>query len=241
MKRSMKLLALGVAVQLLADVVVGLRLLVLARRTRELPELALGIACVGLGGVGLPLALAVRAGLVGADAPGLWLAAALGVQNLACLALWIATWRVFRADSPAARAVVAVAGAALVLSIPGSAADAGVAYWIGWAARGGAFVWSTAEAAHYAHLLRLRVPLGLADPVVADRIRLWAISCAMVSVGFAVFFACRVQGLNPAETPAVLAVTSAIGLAAGATLWLAFVPTRWYRARIAARAERAST
>ncbi len=237
----MALLGLGIVVQLVADAVIGVRLLLLARRTRQLPELAMGACCLLLGGVGLPLSLAVRAGLLGAaEDRGVWLATALAIQNLACLALYVATWRVFRADRTWARAVVAVAAVALAISVPGSGADSGALYWLGWAGRGGAFAWSAFESVRYLGLLRRRHALGLVSPVVLDRFRLWSICCIAVVIGFAVFLVSRLQGLNPAETPAVLATTSLVGLVGGISLWLAFAPPAAYLRRVEARAAAAA-
>jgi hypothetical protein len=238
MIRSMQLLGLGVVIQMLADVVVGIRLLALARRTRQVPELGMGLCCLLLGGVGLPLALLVRSGALGPDERGVLLACALGVQNLACFALYVATWRVFRPGSKLARFGIGVAATALLWSTLGSTDDGSFAFWLGWPGRAGAFIWSAVEAAHYAHLLGRRVELGLADAVVADRMRLWALCCGVVSLGFIVFFVSRVYGMNPAETPALLVTASATGITGGVALWLAFLPPQWYRARFASRPAR---
>jgi hypothetical protein len=235
------LLGLGLLVQIAADALVGVRLLWLAWRTRELPELCMGLCCFLLGGVGLPLSLAIRAGLVaGPETRELWLAGALAIQDLACLALYVATWRVFRVEAEWARALVLVAGLLLAASVPSSGSDHGLFYWIGWGARGAAFLWSALESRRYLGLLRRRQALGLADPVVVDRFRLWSICCGAVVLGFLVFLGGRLLALNPAETPAVLATTSLVGLVGGLTLWLAFAPPAAYLRRVEARAARAS-
>ena len=98
-----KLLGLGIVVQIVACGVVGTRLLILATRTRQAPELLLGAAFLLLGVVGYPLAIAARAG--GDPSTGL-LTTALAVQNVACLCMYATTWRTFRADSRTAGVLI---------------------------------------------------------------------------------------------------------------------------------------
>lgn len=235
------LLGAGVLVMIVADTVVGARLLWLARRTRGLPELAMGSSCLLLGGVGYPLSVAARRGahLAGIDAQTL-LFLGLAAQDLACLAVWIATWRIFRPDRRWAAALVAGAAGALAVSLALGSPDGGIHYWVGLAARGAAFAWTTVEAGRYSALLSKRVPLGLADPVVHDRIRLWGWTTAAVSLAFAVFAFGRASGLGT-QSPTVLATTSMAGLVSGVTLWLAFVPPRRYVRLVLARARAGSS
>jgi len=242
----MKWLALGVLIQIMADAVVGSRLLMLAMRTRRLPEACLGVSTLLLGVFGYPLAIAARRGLGGSpEADGALLALGLALQNLACLALWVATWQVFRPRDRGAAALVAVAAALLLVSVPGQAWGSGFAgarseglyYWLGFTGRALAFVWSAGEALRFWRMLRRRRSLGLADPVVTDRFRLWAIFCTAVALGFAVFALAKLMGVNPGESIGVLAATSAVGLVSGVSLWLAFVPPRAYLRRVRGRAE----
>ncbi len=242
----MKLLGLGIAVQIVADAVVGVRLLLLARRTRRLPELCLGLCCLLLGGIGLPLSLVARGGLAASrpELAGQLLAVGFAFQNAACLALFVATWRIFRPDAGWAAGLSWAAGLAMLASLVGQAAtvgfrggvDQGAFYQLGFVARALAFAWGGFEAGHYALLLRRRIRLGLADPVVADRFRLWALCCLAVVFGFASFAASRALGVEPATSPVVLSVTSVVGSVAGVALWLAFLPPRAYLRRVAARA-----
>lgn len=235
-------LGLGVGVQLLADAVVGVRLLLLGRRTRKLPELCFGACSLLLGGLGLPLAIAGRTRLEGDPVLAAWLVGSgLAIQDAACAALYLGTWRVFRPGSRLAAAAVGLAGLALAASVPGQAWTAGYVhatgggawYWIGFAARAGAFLWSTAESLRYARLLGRRARLGLAEPVVVDRFRLWALCCGAVSGGFGLYLLSHLSGVNPATSAPVLALTSVIGVIAGAALWLAFAPPRAYLRRFA--------
>ncbi len=234
----MEIYAVGIAVQLLADALVGARLLWLAKRTRQLPELCFGLCCFLLGAVGMPLAMAVRGGALGAPEDfGSGLATALAIQNAACAALYVATWRVFRDGSRWGAGLAALGISALVASVPGSAADGGFWYWLGYGARGGAFVWSLAESIRYAGMLRRRLELGLGAPEVADRFCLWAICCGAVVLGFALTLVVKAQAVNPAETPWYLASVSAIGLIGAGSLWCAFAPPSFYLRRFAAASD----
>lgn len=235
-----RLLGLGIVVMIAADAIVGTRLLLLARRTRQVPELAFGLSFLLLGVVGYPLSIAARR----AADPGGMLAAALTAQNLACLAMYVATWRSFRAGDPWARGAVVTAACAFALSLLGDSLatgrwdfrDGGPAYYLGFVARAAAFVWAALEASRYHAMLRRRLALGLADPVLVDRFRLWALASASISLGFAVFLLGRLFTANVAESPPVLAASSVVGIAAGAAVLLAFAPPAAYLRRVTARA-----
>lgn len=235
-----KLLGLGVLVQIVACAVVGVRLLRLAARTREVPELALGSAFLLLGALGQPLALVARSGALAAEPTALLLAVALAAQDAACLGIYVMTWRTFRADRRAPVGAVALAalgfGASIAVAAQDVASvDAGPGYWLGYGLRFGAFLWTAAESLRQHAMLRRRLRLGLADPVVCDRFRLWSISNVAVCVGFAIFGATRLAQGGTATSPLLLIASSAVAVVAGAGAWLAFLPparyTRWVAAR----------
>lgn len=229
-----KLLGVGIVAQVIACSVVGTRLLLLAARTRQAPELLLGTSFMLLGGVGYPLAILARAG--GDPSSGL-LPIALGVQNAACLLMYAATWRTFRAGSRAPGAALGVIalgfGASLVAGTSG-AADAGPGYYLGFTLRVGAFAWPALESFRHYRMFRRRLRIGLGDPVLTDRFRLWTISTGAIVLGFAVFLAGRLLGANVGTNPVVLASTSLVSLVAGTTMWLAFVPPARYLKRLTA-------
>ena len=239
-----KVLGLGVVALIVASTFVGLRLVWLWRRTREIPELAMGVSFLSLGGLGYPLAIAARSGA--ADDPGtagVLLAAALTSQDLASLAVAVATWRTFRPELRGVEAALVLLGFAFVVSLVGhgatvgfhGASDGGAFYYLGFTGRALPFFWAAAEAVRYAQMLQQRLPLGLTSPVVADRFQLWAVSSSAISAGFVVFLAGRVLTPNVGTSPSVLVLTSLVGLVSGATMWLAFAPPRWYMRRVLAR------
>jgi len=217
---------IGFGAFVLASMVAGVRLLLLARRTRQAPESALGAALLLGGGIGYLLMVLALDVLPRPLAPPALLAANLSL-HAGALCLAIGTAHIFRPDDARARA--AVAAIALVLgfsytlrlwdasTIPAAPA----VFWSDTIGSAVAYAWSALEAGRYAARLRRRLRLGLADPAVARRIALWAAAC---SAAVAIHVA---SGLNrflvtQGTHPAVLAVSSALGLAAALCLWLAF-------------------
>jgi hypothetical protein len=241
------ILGLGMLAMIAADAAAGARLLWLARRTRQLPELALGSSLLLMGAIGYPLAVAARRGAFGADATAAWvLAGALAIQNLGCFGAFVLNWRVFRPGARWAAGLTATGGAVFVASVAAPIFAAGASgpdydggwYYAGLGARTAGFAWAAVESLRYHGLMRRRLALGLADPVVTDRFRLWGIASAATVAGFAIFLAGRLAGPHMGESPPVLAATSCVGLVAATSLWLAFLPPAAYLRRLAARAPR---
>jgi len=217
----------------------------LALRTRQLPEFCFGISFLFLGVVGYPLSIAARkAAMAGAPIPEL-LPTALLFQDLSSLAMFIATWQTFRPANRWLRHVmwagVAVFGASLlgdsVMAGTWMFRDGGVWYELGFWARASAFIWAAVEAGRYYGSMCRRLKLGLADPVVTDRFRLWTISSCAISEAFLIFYMGRLWADNVATSVPVLLATSVAGLVAGVTVWLAFVPPPGYVRRVRGRAE----
>jgi hypothetical protein len=226
---------LGIGCLIVSCAAVGLRLVALGARRRRLPELAMGAGYLLFGAVGYPLGAVARASAAeGAAHAGLWLAAALAIQNLGVVGGYVFNWRVFRPGR--AGAALAGAGAGLLaLSWTGHGVDPGWAgaesrgpwYFLGLATRAAAFVWGAAEALAYWMRLRRRLALGLADAVVTNRMLLWGASSLVIALGFGVFAAATLSGCGVNALPVVLAIT-ACGLGAAATMTLAFFPPARY-------------
>ena len=240
-----QLLGIGILFMMIANGVVGVRLLLLARRTGQVPELFFGLSLLLLGAVGYPLSiLARKAALAGASWEGL-LSGALFFQDLACLAMFVATWKTFHPASRWPRRVLVIASAVFAASLLGDSVaartwafrDGGPWYELGFWMRALVYYWSAFEAGRYTLLMRRRLRLGLADPVVVDRFRLWTISTCAIAAAFVVFYLGRIFADNVATSAPVLISTSVVGLAAGVTVWLAFVPPDVYLRRVRARAE----
>jgi len=102
-------------------------------------------------------------------------------------------------------------------------------------------LWAFAECARYARLMRRRVALGLADPLVANRFVLWSIWTGALGFAAILLFAVRsrafwlqLHGVDPrVAMPAAIPITGALAgiavVSAGVAVWLAFFPPASYR------------
>jgi hypothetical protein len=222
--------------------VVGTRLLLLARRTRKTPELAIGLALILTVFLGYPLRF--LPGVLGLDGgvARLVLGAGLVVTALGQCCIYVFTRAVFRPDAAWARHLVVASIAAILvldvtslvrlahsphpqeLRIDGALLAAYVLYTLG-------YVWTAVEAFRYHALLRRRQVLGLADPVVANRFLLWAISGSSATVGLVVSvgIALLSDGAMMGH-PVSLLVLGIAGVTASVTTYLAFMsPAAWAR------------
>jgi hypothetical protein len=249
------------ALNLVLSVVIGVRLLRLGARSRGperwlggyffaaavLGTVVSGVLYMGWADPSLALPEAWRAPLQA-------LHVASNSAGLFCI--WLFTWRTFRPDAGWARVLVAGAGATLVLSFAAiGLVDRfavhilpGPTYWISFGVRVAGVVWMSVESFRYASMLRRRLRLGLADPLVANRFVLWgawaaAVTLLNLSDPLARVWYCATAGTTTQWIPAlareiivaVLALTSALGLVAAACLFLTFFPTASYRRWIVSR------
>jgi hypothetical protein len=241
-----ELLGIGLLVMIVADGVVGLRLLLLARKTRGLPELYFGLSFLSLGVIGYPLSIAARKAAMAGNAIPELLPMALFFQDLASLAMLLATWKTFRPQESWPRRLVWGGTTVFVLSLVGDSVisgawtfrDGGLWYELGFWSRAGAYFWAALEAGRYYAAMRKRLRLGLADPVLTDRFKLWTLSSCAVCAAFMIFYMGRLFAENVASSVPVLVATSVAGLIAGITVWLAFVPPDAYLRRVRGRAKR---
>ena len=243
--------AIGGGLFVLASLVVGGRLVWLSRRTRGLPEFVLGAGLFLMGGIGYPLmAIAIS----GTDLPEATRAACVGGQmTTTVLGFTGVSWftvHVFRPRETWALAlwlvIVASYGALGTAQIlgPGLLAFALDPQHSPWLVSNylAIFVmsWTGAEAVRYWLMQKKRLALGLADPVVADRFRLWSIAIltsdaiSMISAGF------EAAGVKMVGTAAGSLLVGGLGLVAASALWFAFMPTPGYLARVRRRATAAT-
>lgn len=238
----MKLLGvLEVLAFALASTVVGGRLLWLARRTGEAPELAMGLAFLASGAAGFPLLMVAQivqqaSGPTAATHLLLVLGAASTYTGYVGLA--VGCWRIFRSAARWPLAPIAAGGAALLgaLSVVAASPGAGraatreLAFWSGICVGTLTFAWNAAESFRLHAQLRRRRALGLADAAVVNRVLLWG-------VGSAAAFAMTVHGLvlrvlaGPVVADGHRLVSSLFGLVAAVAIWLAFFPPAAYRRR----------
>lgn len=229
--------------------VIGLRLIVSSLRSHRQAERWLGGGLLLTAGVGyMPMILAMvakqthpaSAGLLDEITIGAWVLHNLGVL---CMLAFIV--QVFRAGSRWAR-VLAFAMAAMLwvgwglyLHQGGVGGRPTSGYWIAFATIGAYPLWNAFESFRYHGLMRRRLALGLADPVVVDRFRLWGVAslCAMAAiwvVNIPYFVGAPVgTGSATAITSLCMVITAAFGIATVGGYWLTFFPPAWYRARLA--------
>lgn len=222
----------------LASLVVGARLIALAARTRGLAEATFGTSLF-LGGAGyVLLVLAFR--VVAIEHAPLPLAVGNLLLHCGSMALMIATWRVFRPTERWPVAIVAAIGAVLVASFAIRLAHVRVipppasVFWMSTLAGAAAYAWSCTESLRFWTMMRRREALGLADRALTRRFGLWSL-CTACAVGMHVASMLGRVLAGDAMPPVAVVASSALGLVAAISLWLAFF--RGGRARSQASAE----
>jgi hypothetical protein len=219
---------------------VGVRLLWLSRRTRGFPERVVGFSLFALAGVAWPLTLLANGP---ASLPDALLRAAVAgaslTMGLGWAGVFLFTWRVFQPGEGWARALAAL----------GIAAEIGAGLHGAWRAWGvpeaaalrvpspvalvlllGAhtvYAWTALESFRYRALLRRRIPLGLADPLVADRFGLWGWTAVFGFGSIAPATWALATGGDPHTLLSRLGV-GICGLVCSALLYFAFLPPAAY-------------
>lgn len=244
----MQLFSLGaVVIYCAVSLVVGTRLLRLARRTREWPEFCIGTAYLSGGMLGYPANVA--ASLLAGSQPRLaYWAYALGQAGMAAAAgLMLVTWFVVFAPKTAGCrsgvgawiAFLALLTAAVLLSTrPTPARFNSDLYWLYLLVQAGAYALNAWASFRYQALLRRRHALGLARPVVANRMLLWGLSSSMIMLQYLFTVGCILLarvGWPGLYQPGVI---GALGLVSAACMTLAFFPPRAYLRRIEVAATR---
>jgi hypothetical protein len=236
----------GVSTYCAMALVVGLRLLRLARRTGELPERLIGSAFLAGGMLGYPT-LVVADGLrTAAPEPArlLFFAgwAGLVVAAVCLLAFW---QRVYHPGGLAARRTVWVGSAFVVASLVGllfthsAGAQAAASPWYlpGLLAQGATYALNGWAGAGYWRMLRRRLSLGLADPVVVNRILLWSTAAGAITLQY-LYSTLRLVVTGESSVAGFgAAFISSLGLIAAGTMFLAFFPPRSYLRGIERRSE----
>jgi hypothetical protein len=240
--------AIGGGAFVLASLIVGARLLALAARTREVPEAVLGYALFTMGGVGYPIVTAARLGTAMTDETRI----ALGLAGLLLMwtgevAVCLFNWRVFRPHEAWAgvltAAIAAGLGGLLVAQAmgrgfaPAALRNEGLLHHLFLLGQGLPLLWAALESAGAYAMMRRREALGLGDPVVTDRLRLWSLALvASFVINFVTSIAALVFGVDLASTVGGALFIGPVGLAAATAVWFAFFAPASYHARVRARA-----
>ena len=232
------------------SIVIGIRLIALSQRTRRTPERSLGLGFIGTAGLGygtLIFAMVGRRATGWADAPEFytWLIA-LGwiFHNLGVTFMLDFVQRVFRPEEGWARFLkhtlsIVLWGAWLADAFTGglTASWPSHYFWIAFAVIGTYPLWMAVEAFRYWGLMRKRVSLGLADPLVANRFLLWTLASITTLASIWLVEVPTFLGyeqMSPAAehiTRVTMLCTSGFGIATVCTYWLTFFPPAWYQER----------
>jgi hypothetical protein len=244
---------MGVAVGTLFAVwiVTGVRMIRLARRTRGVPELLLGTSLLLQAGLGYPISVVSQ---FAGDWALLVTCVSATFSNTGMGFLYVFTARVFHDASRWAWVAVGAAAALLVVQVVGNTVSQALAAtpaeklsvimrWGGasLALSGAAWGWAGFEALRYHALLRRRVALGLADPVVANRVLLWGLMGAVAFGCVVVDTLLLYSGIPRARDVLLPLVTAVAGLLVSACMLLAFWPPEAYLARVRGGREPART
>jgi hypothetical protein len=161
------------------------------------------------------------------------------------LAVAVFNWQVFRPGEAWARALVIAAGVSMLACVglqlagPGLAAAAfdnrGLGFRLFQLHSGLLTSWGAYESLRAWSRLRKRQRLGLADPVVCERVLLWGIASVASAIVGGTSTVAGFLGINFAATAFGAAVTAPLGLIAAGAMWLAFLPPAAYLRRVRAR------
>ena len=224
------------------SLVVGTRLIARARKSRGWPELLMGLTYTAAPGLGYPLL--ITAPLWGArDAS---LAVSISGELLVMFgtsAFMIFNAKVFRPSAGWAMSLayvgvsVIVAGGGAVILAHLSTTEAaliaersrgGTAAML--TALGAGYGWTAFEGIRYNRMLRKRIALGLAEPIVANRFLLWALAGIVATAWNCVSSYYLIIGANIGTHPVPLLATSIGGLVSAVLQVLIFMPpTRYVR------------
>lgn len=235
------------------SLVVGVRLLILARRTRQISELVLGLSFVLMMGIAYPLMLLARnEELLGVATASVLMVVGSAALNASIFMIFLFTWKVFRPDTGWARALTFGAVPLSVLHVFAVAylvtARGGIGAALAETSRSGllvllldgvAYTWTAAESWRYYGLLKRRLALGLTDPVLCNRFLLWASTAGVTVFGILANIAFLLAGVDVLRTPFAVLVTALTGLAQAALLYLTFLAPARYTDAVRQRATRA--
>jgi hypothetical protein len=235
---------------ILTVTVVGVRMLLLARRSRGRHEFLMGAGMVLIGALGYPAGILSGFGRsVGDVILPIW-AGSMLVTQLGIACIYAFTWQTFRPRAVWGKTLVGTGIALMLVSLAGSAIALTAAppdalspvVARGWILVGmlgycGCFLWSAIEGFVHYHDARKRLAIGLADAIVVNRFLLWGIFGTMATaINIASLIGASI-GVDPSQSPLVLVPMGFFGFLASAAMYLAFVPPAAYlqfiRSRVA--------
>ena len=240
--------AIGLIAFIVSSLVIGVRLLVLWHRTRQLPELLIACGILGIGPVGFAFTLAAMSSaetLPGLASP--CFAAALLSTSGGAFAAAVFNWRVFRPDARGMRLVLGALALGFAFAFVWGATTSGFTeadatspgVRLSTVLSTAVLLWGAAESLRYFAMMRRRTKLGLADPLVTNRFLLWGLGIGAAGVGSAISMTAQaVTGQHMLAVPWITASNSLHGFTAAVLMWVAFIPPGFYRRFIESRSRR---
>lgn len=228
----------GIAAFVAASVVVGVRILMLAYRTRGLPETILGTQLVFGGGLGAAFAILPRLVPGVSETATYWFHQSSATLNqIGFVMVGYFVWRVFRPNEAWARGLVALCTLGLTVGLAGELASRSIGdtvmgsvtgggdwVWLSLATRFTLYGWAAFESFRYWGVMRRRQVLGLAEQATVDRFFYWGLSNVAIEgiwVGMALR---RVVDIESAAASWLEIVTAVLAFVVAWTLWKAFFP-----------------
>jgi len=241
------LLGLSALASVVVSLVLGVRLLRLWSRSRQLPELAIGSSFIFAGVMGYIATVFGNPGTVALpDAVAYWvMVSGIGLISVGVGLTYFFVWKVFRPDAAWARWLFWVASVTLLLTVAPISGDSGVVVQVnimtvvGDLVRFGGGAWGACESLRYFGLMRKRMRVGLAEPAVTNRFLLWGGASLATGTIFLVTSTAVRLALSPADgsvTPGVMTLISLLTLVTAVSQWLAFLPPARYTCWIESRA-----
>lgn len=242
------------AIFVLGSFVVGFRLVSLARRTRQAPELLLGSAILGTAvlGYGVLIVGMILRSTLGSDPVPTSLVVLTGFgkvsHDLGVSLFLVFAVSVFRPREAWARIL---AGAAMLLIWTGLVWGAvqgsfrvdntlSAAWWCEYAVIWTYSLWLVFESYRYWRLMRRRAELGLADPMVTNRFLLWGTGSLFTFLATGIASIPFVLVGSPERmadlAPPIYVATAITGVCSISCSYLAFLPPAWFEARVRRRA-----
>lgn len=249
MLKTMSILLFAISSLSLVATIVGIRILLVAKRTQGFAELSLGVMLLSLGAFSIPLNSAGQA-FASVETSALLSAVSSVFSAIGIIALYLFTAHVFHRSERWALMIVGFVAATLAYYVVGYSSEIlaaqnpaqAKATQVAWAAFTVVpsilgYSWSGWSAFAYYRTLRKRLRLGLADPVVVNRMLLWSL-IGIVSVATALSAGVLLSTENAFLRDTVQPVTTAIGgLLDSILLLLAFAPPSSYLGAVKRSAE----
>ena len=239
----------------LGSAVVGIRLVLLSRRTREQPELFLGCAILGAAVLGYGVLIAgmiVRGGNTDPEAVSTlaMVLSAVGktLHDLGVTFFFLFILRVFRQGETWAYALTALAmvllwggmGWGMATGSLRIEAVGSVAWWCEYAVIWTYPLWLGAESLRYWRMMKRRVALGFGEPMVTNRFALWGVgsvfSALAIWTASIPFLLLDRPELSASLMPVIHVATAVAGVASVSCSYLAFLPPAWFVRRVSGAA-----